>query len=303
MGCSFTDTKDKQKHHDNNNALIIYSFANNLKDDTTYSSLLENNQNILTIKNKFNTIIGINIGASNTFYSKLSYENGKYLYNNLLMNSKREIPSLICYGNTILIGENSKNYIKANLNTSYNNLSRIIGYDDNSKEYNDEYKYMFNSEENKKNIKDIGSECIIADFLYSINQYFILITDKKYDLTCISVPDFYTSNQKQILNIICESIDMKKIFIYNESSAITMFYGYINYNKMFEENTDQKKNNEKYVLFIDIGHSKSSFILSKFKYNEFKVEKVFCEENLGGRNIELMLYDYCIEKSNIDKKK
>ena len=86
MGCSFTDTKDKQKHHDNNNALIIYSFANNLKDDTTYSSLLENNQNILTIKNKFNTIIGINIGASNTFYSKLSYENGKYLYNNLLMN-------------------------------------------------------------------------------------------------------------------------------------------------------------------------------------------------------------------------
>ena len=302
MGCSFTDTKDKQKHHDNKNALIIYSFANNLKDDTTYSSLLENNQNILTIKNKFNTIIGINIGASNTFYSKLSYENGKYSFNNLLMNSKREIPSLICYGKTILIGENSKNFIKANLNNSYNNLSRIIGYD-KSKEYKNEYKYMFDGEENIKNIKEIGSECIIADFLYSINQYFILISDKKYDLTCISVPDFYTSNQKQILEIICKSIDMKNIFIYNESSAITMFYGYINYNKMFEENTDQKKNNEKYVLFIDIGHSKSSFILSKFKYNEFKVEKVFCEQNLGGRNIELMLYDYCIEKSNIDKKK
>ena len=299
MGCSSGNTIHEIIHPIHPKIEIINNEQKTYNDSQLSK---ETKTEILSLNYKYYQIIGINIGALNTIYSTLSFATGKYSYNNLFMNSKREIPSLICYANKILIGDNAKNFLKKYLDNSYNNLSRIIGYDD-SVIYKNEDKYMYNSEINKKNIKEIGSECIIATFLFKINQYFNLISEKKYDLTSISVPDFYTKKQKQILKIICESIDMKDVYIFNESSAITMFYGYTKYHEMFGEDSNLDKNYEKYVLFIDIGHSKSSFILSKFKYNEFKVEKVLYNENLGGRNIDLMIYNYCIKKANIDSSK
>ena len=80
---------------------------------------------------------------------------------------------------------------------------------------------------------------------------------------------------------------MKNVKIFNESLAITMYYGYTKYNEIFIG--DKKKEIKKKVLFIDIGHSKTSFIFSTFKYHEFKVEDVLSNPNLGGRNIELLI--------------
>jgi molecular chaperone DnaK (HSP70) len=90
---------------------------------------------------------------------------------------------------------------------------------------------------------------------------------------------------------------MKNIKIINESSAITMYYGYTKYKDIFL-NKEKKidPNIEKNILFIDIGYSKTSFILSKFKYNEFKVEYVLCDDNLGGRNFDELIFNYCIEE-------
>ena len=62
---------------------------------------------------------------------------------------------------------------------------------------------------------------------------------------------------------------------------------------------------EKNILFIDIGYSKTSFILSKFKYNEFKVLYVKCYPYIGGRNSDKINLEYCINKfisnNNINK--
>ena len=252
-----------------------------------------------------NTFLGINIGSFKTVYSIFLKEDENYVYKVILMNgNSRIIPSKICYSNHRLFGDNSKNFIKLNLNTSYNNLSRIIGFD-NSNIYKEEFKYMYNSKKNIENINKIGSECIIADFIHLINDYYFNKLKINYDSCCLSVPDFYTPLQRQKLKLICETINMKNIKIYDESLAITMYYGYSKYKEIFIDNDKEKI--VKKVLFIDIGHSKTSFILSIFKYHEFKVEKVLFNPNLGGRNIELLLYEYCIrefkiEESNITNK-
>ena len=243
--------------------------------------------------------LGINIGSYKTVYSILQEENNNYVYKVILMNgNSRIIPSKICYSNHRLFGDNAKNFIKLNLNTSYNNLSRIIGYE-RSDFYKEEFKYMYNSKVNIKNIIQIGSECIIADFIHLINEYYFDKLKIKYDSCCLSVPDFYTPLQRQKLKLICETIGMNNVTIYDESLAITMYYGYSKYKEIFIGNKKDKI--EKKVLFIDIGHSKTSFILSIFKYNEFKVEDVLSNPNLGGRNIELLIYDYCINKFGINK--
>ena len=285
MGCKESDPNIKKEKR-------ISNYGTNKKEETPKVTT-----NLFPIIPKYNSIfLGINIGAFKTVYSTFSLnENKKYIYQVLLMNeSSRIIPSIICYSNHRDFGENSKSFLKQNLKTSFNNISRLIGFDNSNEE---ELKYMYNKEGNMEKIKEIGNKNIIADFLSLINEYYFEKEKIKYDITCLSVPDFYTPNQKQELKLICESIGMKDINIYNESSAITMYYGYSKYRDLFlNENNNVNKTLTKYILFVDIGHSKTSFILSKFEYDLFEVEHIKLIKDIGGRNIDLLLYEYCINE-------
>ena len=254
--------------------------------------------------------LGINIGALNTVYSIFSKINDKYVSNVLLMNeTSRTIPSILCYTKDIrLFGENSKSFLKDNLITSYNNLSRIFGFDYNSKLYEKEYCYAFQLLKDISQYKfffyveneiekKITPNNIIADFIELINEYFFKKEKINYTCTSLSVPDYYSFSQRRNLRLICEALKMKDINIFSESSAITMYYGYTQYKNIFvNEQNIINKNITKNILFIDSGHSKTSFILSHFKYNEFKVKYVFCDPNLGGRNLDYLIGQYCIKK-------
>jgi molecular chaperone DnaK (HSP70) len=90
---------------------------------------------------------------------------------------------------------------------------------------------------------------------------------------------------------------MNDVHILNESSAITMYYGYTKYRDNFvKQKINVDTTIEKYILFIDSGHSKTSFILSYFKYNLFKVIYVTCIPNIGGRNFDEEIMKYCINE-------
>ena len=90
---------------------------------------------------------------------------------------------------------------------------------------------------------------------------------------------------------------MKKINIINESSAITMYYGYNRYRDMFVSNKTQvDKTIKKNVIFIDIGYSKMNIIFSTFNYAEFKVEYVKSYPNLGGRDFDNKIMEYCLKQ-------
>ena len=83
---------------------------------------------------------------------------------------------------------------------------------------------------------------------------------------------------------------MKNVNIFNESSAITMYYGFKHYDKLFSKSNYDNDINSKYILFIDAGHSKTSFILSQYKFNEFKVELVECLIDFGGRTFDNLIF-------------
>ncbi len=264
--------------------------------------LSKNEKKINETKKSF---LGINIGALKTVYSIFSETNGKYVSNVLLMNnSSRIIPSIICYTNeNRLIGENAKSYLKQNLSTSYNNLSRIIDTEIKEEEkkffFSDDFKFnCYNKKKEKEEIKQIY---IIADYLSIINKYYSR-EGLQYDFTCLSVPDFYNDKYKENLTLICESIGMKNIKIYNESSAITMYYGYTKYRDLFvQEKNEVDPTIEKNILFIDIGYSKTSFILSYFKYNKFEVKYVKTYPEYGGRYFDNIIAEYCIEEFKNEK--
>ena len=147
--------------------------------------------------------LGINIEALNTIFSQFLRKDNKYISNVLLMNnSSRIIPSIICYTKDHrLFGENSITSLKQYLNTSYNNLSRLIGYNENIKLYKDEKLYGFegikklnlkssyyqNSEEEKEEIKsDVGFAMLAGtDIAKEAND--IIIMDNNFSSLVIAI--------------------------------------------------------------------------------------------------------------------
>ena len=107
--------------------------------DSKKESRIDSKKESIIYSKKKEISLGINIGALKTVYSTFSKINDKHITNVLLMNnSSRIIPSIICYTKDHrLFGENSISFLKQNLNTSYNNLSRLIGFD-NSNKYEEE---------------------------------------------------------------------------------------------------------------------------------------------------------------------
>jgi molecular chaperone DnaK (HSP70) len=67
-----------------------------------------------------------------------------------------------------------------------------------------------------------------------------------------------------------------------------------------EEKTDKlgqssiaiNPNTIKYVIFIDVGHSKTTFILSEFRPAFFRVVNCISDPFLGGRDIDLIIFDH-----------
>ena len=319
-----TSNNDKKENNEKENSNDFNDInSNKLEDNNEIKSISEKKENDDSITSnivftnsefKFSindndefSSLGINIGSLKTVYSIFSKINGKCIFNVLLMNnSSRIIPSILCYTKTHrLFGENSFSSLSQNLDSSYNNLSRLIGFNNNIEIYKDEIIYSFfnNNNEYKFNYKDsdglkeINVETIITDFLILINKYYFKTENYKYSSTNISVPDYYTSYQKDLIKLMCKSLNMNEVNIFNESSAITMYYGYTKYrdNFVYEKNKVDKTIT-KFILFIDSGHSKTSFILSKFKYNEFKVLYVSTLTNVGGRNFDELIFKYCINE-------
>ena len=254
-------------------------------------------------------MIGINIGSQLTKFSAIEimmdkkddvYHSKDFKLNqNLNDFTDRVIPSIIQFREKDrLIGETTKLGYKKYYLSTFNNLSRLIGYiypieiNDLEIEYfisDDNYEDgNFNFKLNEKNFHFTGDYCVCA-FINEIDKKIknILNTNEKQKYI-FTIPDYYTCYQKHSLKLILESLNLNNNFPFiNESTAITMYYGYINYLNFKET---------KYVIFIDVGHSKTSFILSKFNQEEFEVIKV---ENIiffGGRNLNEIIYDECLKE-------
>ena len=260
-------------------------------------------------------MIGINLGCQKTTICNGGLKSTsllKDIYNNydfdinILLNSQgdRCISSIIQFKETNrLYSENTKLGIKRYYLSSFHDISRLIGFIYDLEINNKEIKY-FNTDKNydkenhvfffmlnKKKI-ELKAEFIVNSFLSHLK--FFIIVDSKIQVNSfiISIPDYYTLYQKESLKLIYRSIGCEDNYlqVINESTALTLQYGYTNYTNFFNE-----EENEKYTIFIDAGHSKTSFILSKFTETSFEVIDVDNIIFFGGRDFNYKIYKRCLE--------
>ena len=251
-------------------------------------------------------MIGIKIGSFNSMVSSgtIKQTTNKYECNVLLSkSSKRVIPTIL----TIItqekkfIGEEAKINFKRNYDSSFLNISRLISISYNSafgkKEidyYFKEKKYEkenngFTIEINNKNYS-IKIDSIISTFLKELNKYYSISENKNIEKIITNIPDYFTIPQMIKFKNLLEKSGIKSMLL-NESVSITLYYFFSKYNDLFCHGDHYK-----YVIFIDIGHSQTSFIFSKFNYYNCEVIKSENHPFLGGRNIDEKLLTYLNNK-------
>ena len=273
-------------------------------------------------------LLGINIGSLSTTVAIGQKHQSALLFKTELIlseTSARICPSLISFGKTHrVIGHQASLVLRKNIKNSFQFIDRFIGFNSDSPFYSHEmqnYFYVgdkFDKEQKKFSYLSDGKtnyllpEEIVVSFLHLLYNSYII--QKKLSPVCkvLSVPDYFTCFQKNTFMQIIKSAGIQKDFhLVNESSAITLYFGYKKYKEYFLRKNSENPNLAaidpnitKYILFIDAGHSKTSLIFSKLNYNLFKVLDTLVIPFLGGRDFDDEIFKYCCEKfkneNNID---
>ena len=280
-------------------------------------------------------MLGFNIGSLNTSisYCKLPSEQNRLHFELLLSDtSKRTCPSIISFTDSNrLIGDQASLTLRKNINSSFIYLSRLIGLDISSEFAKEENIYHYigpklnstSSDNNKNEINksinndtytfeylgktyNLSSSQIIAGFLDILKNTYITNKNISYDSCVFSAPDYFTCSQKlAYLNIIKSIIgNEKKVYLINDSTAITLYYGYKKYKEYFLSYNKELNGITvnptivKNIIFIDAGNSKTTFVLSRLSCNLFKVLDSVTIPFLGGRNFDEKLYQFCCKKFN-----
>ena len=266
-------------------------------------------------------MLGINIGSLNSTMTIGHQLNSALLFKTELLlsdTSARTCPSIISFGETHrVIGDQAALVLRKNIKSSFQYINRFIDFDPkspfSSTELNN-YYYVgdnYNPSTNKfsytinGNKYEISPDEIVTSYLHLLYNDYIIKKNINPECIVFSVPDYFTCNEKSKYLQIAESIGMKydNVHLINESSAITLYFGYKKYKDYFiRKNVGNAAQIDpsitKYILFIDAGHSKVSFVLSKLAYNLFTVLDTATIPFLGVRDFDEAIYKYCCDEFN-----
>ena len=267
-------------------------------------------------------MLGINIGSLNSTVTIGHQQQSALLFKTELLlseTSARTCPSIISFGESHrVIGDQAALVLRKNIKSSFQYINRFIGFDPKTPFSSTElqnYYYVGDSYDPQTNKfsytingqkQQISPEEIVTSYLHLLYNSYIVQKNLKPECVVFSVPDYFTCSQKNEYLQIAESIGLKNdIHLVNESSAITLYFGYKKYQEYFIRKNQGKSATvdpsiTKYILFIDAGHSKVTFVLSKLAYNLFTVLDTATIPFLGGRDFDLAIYKYCCEKFNTD---
>lgn len=101
----------------------------------------------------------------------------------------------------------------------------------------------------------------------------------------VSVPDYYTEQERKALIDAAKIADLNITRVFNESSAIATSYGIFRKSEL-----DELK--PRYVAFVDFGHSKFSAFIAKFTKDKLKIISQINDRNLGARDIDLKMFEF-----------
>ena len=239
-------------------------------------------------------IIGINIGSKNTVIG--TYKKGVFQIV-VSETSARSLPTVVSYN------ERERNFAESSMNTNRSNYKRTViypnrwlGLQKDCPFENEESKYAYvkpivdPANKTKKlgfNIDYKGKkdfytpECLMGLFFSKLKNIWLREKINTTDVV-VSVPDYYTAYERKSMLEAIKIGGLNGIALLNESSAITLAYGF----QKLKEFDEQKMRT---VAFVDFGHSSCNIFFSQFNKKEVKVISVSSERFCGAREFDYLI--------------
>ena len=251
-------------------------------------------------------IIGIKIGSFTTSIGKSTKRNKILTFDLLLLdnNTYRQIPTIYTFESTTnqYIGMIANAHLKKSINYTIENISRLISIDTKTefgKKEMENVKYAKwdpNREKFIVNAQDgtatrLPSEIVPSYIGILKNEY--LPELGKNEEVYINIPDYLTHIQKKKYIELLNDCHINGYLI-PESVAYTLYYGYTKSGDLFT------KSQIRHVLLIDVGHSKTTYILAKYEEKKYQILD-FEVHQFGGRDIDNLLYKYFLKSNQINE--
>lgn len=247
-------------------------------------------------------MLGIAVGSQSTV---VGVKKGAGVEIVLSLTSKRDNPTMITFGQKERsYGALSQEIMKSHINSTVFYASRYLGLQpewNNGKYLEEERKFALANPivdttfnrlcfdiDYKGTQEFYYPEDIMGTFFNKLKKQFqgVCQDDKS---VCVTVPDYFTLNERQAMIDAVKMADLKLIHLVNESSANCLNYG-MSRRAQFDEKEPR------IVAFVDIGHSKTSIFFGQFGRNTQKVISITNERNLGARDFDYALVQYYSEK-------
>lgn len=100
----------------------------------------------------------------------------------------------------------------------------------------------------------------------------------------LSAPSYFSNVERQGILDAAEIAGFKCIRLVNESTAIAVNYG-------FFRKADLPEKDPRYVVFVDLGHSKTTISIASFLKGKTRIVIHKSDRNLGARNMDALLVE------------
>ena len=257
----------------------------------TFPKLITSLQNIPIYL--FSTIIGIDLGTTNSCVAIMENQKPKVLENS---EGSRTTPSIVAFTSSEkLIGEIAKRQIITNPENTFYATKRLIGR-------------KFSDKETQKNVKNLPykiTKISNGDVFLETNDKrkfspsqisgFILekmketaenYLNKKIKNAIITVPAYFNDSQRQATKDAGKLAGLEVKRIINEPTAASLAYG-----------LDKDKNN-KIIAIYDLGGGTFDISILELANGVFEVKATNGDTNLGGEDFDMRLQNYVIDKFN-----
>jgi heat shock protein len=244
-------------------------------------------------KNEMSAPFGIDFGNHNTVVAVARNRGIDVVVNEV---SNRATPTIVGFGNqNRAIGESGKSQQISNIKNTVDNIKRIVGLDYSHPDIAKE-KPFFTTEladvdgQVGAKVRFLGqqetftSTQLAAMYFNKLKSTVVKETKANITDVCISVPLWYTQQQRHAVSDAAKIAGLNPVRVVNELTAAAVGYG------VFK--TDLPEDKALNLALVDVGHSSYEVSIISLKKGELKVLGSAYDKFFGGRDFDYAIANY-----------
>lgn len=221
--------------------------------------------------------------------------------------SKRETPSMVNFGEKQrFIGSAAADKINMKPRNTVTQVKRLVGRAFDDPEVQRDLRGLFYPVKKGKNgevlcemeylgkKKEFTPEQCVASILSDLKRIAEKDNGTKVTDCVISVPVYATDAHRRAMLDAASMCGLNVLRLLHETTATALSYGIFK----TAEFTDEPVN----VAFVDVGHSAMQVCIAQFTKSGLKILSTGFDRNLGGRNVDEVLFDHFCDEFKETKK-